>query len=176
VIIGNGLRMHTRLDIRGAGMVLIGRDCVIDGACGDSHQFVTLYTLNPHATITIGNHVRLCAARISSRFSVNIGNNAIIEESGIADTDFHTLEKSRELPSDERIEDCQIMIGDRVLIGPRSIITKGVSIGSDVVVGPGAIVIRSLPARAFALGNPAKIVKIIQAVEPGNEKCRSENI
>jgi serine O-acetyltransferase len=49
-------------------------------------------------------------------------------------------------------------IGNRVYIGPNSVIIGGIEIGDDVAVGAGAIVTHSLPPRSIAAGNPAKII------------------
>jgi maltose O-acetyltransferase len=38
-----------------------------------------------------------------------------------------------------------------------------VSIGENTVVGPGAVVTRDLPADVVAVGNPARVVRQLQA-------------
>lgn len=60
---------------------------------------------------------------------------------------------------DETRSTCKIEIGDRVSVGARSIITKGVKIGDDALIGPSSIVTRSVEAGSFVLGNPAKEVR-----------------
>jgi acetyltransferase-like isoleucine patch superfamily enzyme len=156
VQIGDGLKVYKKLDIRGKGKVIIGKNCTIAGIRGDIGRFVTLYTHSEDATITIGNDVSLFAARISCRFSIHIGNGVLIEDSGILDTDFHTIDRDRGPNPTETKAACQVIIGDRVAIGARSIVGKGVIFGADSVVAPGSVVTKSLPARCFALGNPAK--------------------
>jgi len=49
-------------------------------------------------------------------------------------------------------------LGDRVWIGPGAVITGAVTIGEDAVVGANAVVTRSVPARAAALGVPARVL------------------
>jgi acetyltransferase-like isoleucine patch superfamily enzyme len=49
-----------------------------------------------------------------------------------------------------------VRIGDRVRIGARAIILKGVTIGDDVVVGAGAIVTRDVPPGATVVGPSAR--------------------
>lgn len=154
--IGDGLKLYKRLSIIGPGKVVIGRDCVVTGVPGDASQYVTIDTHNPDAMIFIGDNATLCAARITSRFMITIGNDVLIEESGIADTDFHTIGKTREFPKSESIEKSKVTIGDRVCIGARSVVTKGVTIGSDVIITPGSIVSASLKDNCMAMGNPAR--------------------
>ncbi len=52
-----------------------------------------------------------------------------------------------------------VTIGDRVWIGCRAIILKGVTIGDGVVVGAGAVVTRDVPPWTVVAGQPAKVVR-----------------
>ena len=157
IIIGAGLKIYKRLSIEGQGKVFIGINCIADGIRGDKSQYVSIDTHSPDATIHIGNNANLHAARISSRFSISIGEGVLIEESGIADTDFHVIDKTRSTPSDENREKCEIVIGNRVCIGAKSFVMKGVKIGDDAVIGPGSVVVTSVGAGSLVFGNPAKI-------------------
>lgn len=49
-------------------------------------------------------------------------------------------------------------IGDRVFIAPGAVIVGKISVGHDAAIGANAVINRSLPERAVAIGNPAKIV------------------
>jgi maltose O-acetyltransferase len=158
--LGRGVMFRARLDIRGAGKVIIGDDVYIDAAPGDPLSFVTIYTHAPDAVVTIGPRTRLYGARISCRHAVSVGPDGLIEEAGIADTDFHALDPRRGPPIEETLERCRVTIGERVSLGARSLVAKGVTIASDVVVCPGAVVTRSLPAGVFAAGNPARVVDL----------------
>jgi acetyltransferase-like isoleucine patch superfamily enzyme len=155
--IGYGLKKFATLQINGPGQVEIGVNCTISGIRGDHSQYVTLYTHSPEAIISIGNNVRLYAARFSSRFSITVGDDVLIEESGISDTDFHSLDIDRRLPREEPGRS-RIKIGNRVSIGARSLISKGVSIGDDVIVCPGSVVTKSIPPQSIVVGNPARLV------------------
>ncbi|MBV9758771.1 MAG: hypothetical protein JO047_17135 [Alphaproteobacteria bacterium] len=52
-----------------------------------------------------------------------------------------------------------VSLGDRVWVGQRSMILKGVTIGHDAIIGAGAVVTRSVPAHCIAAGNPARVVR-----------------
>jgi len=156
--VGKGLRLYKRLDVRGDGTLSIGDNCIIDGISGDRKQFVTLYTLHRNARIEIGNNAGLYAARLSSRYAITVGHDVHIEASGIMDTDFHSIERSRGEPINESLESCAVTIGDGVKIGARCLVTKGVKIGECAVIGPGSVVTRSIPSSCFALGNPARVM------------------
>lgn len=50
-------------------------------------------------------------------------------------------------------------LGDRVWLGANVVVLKGVTIGNDVIVGAGSVVTKDLPAGAIAVGNPARVIK-----------------
>ena len=50
------------------------------------------------------------------------------------------------------------IIGDRVFIGPHTLILGPISIGDDAVIGGGSVVVRSVPPHVTVAGNPAKQV------------------
>jgi acetyltransferase-like isoleucine patch superfamily enzyme len=52
-----------------------------------------------------------------------------------------------------------IMIGNHVWIGARSIILKGVVIGDNTIIGTGSIVTKSILNNSVAVGIPANVIK-----------------
>jgi acetyltransferase-like isoleucine patch superfamily enzyme len=165
--IKEGLRIYKRLSIGGNGRINIGKNCIVDGIRGDSSQYVTIDAYNPEAVITIGDDVHFYAARIAAKFQITIGDGVLIEESGITDSDFHSIDRSRGNPPNENRERCQINIGNRVCIGARSLITKGVTIGADAVIAPGSIVTAFVKQGSIVLGNPSRPMMQSQSVEKG---------
>ena len=69
----------------------------------------------------------------------------------ISDTDNHVLDGERGC--------APVTIGDRVWIGARATVLKGVTIGDGAVVAAGALVTRDVPAGALVGGVPAKVLK-----------------
>lgn len=79
----------------------------------------------------------------------NLGTYVII-----MDSDYHDLaDHSRPGPC------APVVIGDRVWLGARTTVLKGVTIGDDTVVGAGSVVVRDLPPRCLAVGVPARVVR-----------------
>jgi acetyltransferase-like isoleucine patch superfamily enzyme len=89
---------------------------------------------------------------------VTIGDEALIEESGISDTHFHSIKRDRNCVQETR-GSSEVLIGRKVSIGARSIIQKGVRIGDDAVICPGSVVVRSLPPGSVSHGNPASPIR-----------------
>jgi len=54
-----------------------------------------------------------------------------------------------------------IDIGNNVWLGGGVIVLPGVTIGDNTVVGSGAVVARDLPANVVAVGNPARVVRLL---------------
>jgi acetyltransferase-like isoleucine patch superfamily enzyme len=84
---------------------------------------------------------------------VSIGRDCMIGWNVlIMDTDQHPL-------PGRVLDNRPVRIGDRVWIGARAIVLKGVTIGDGAVIGAGAIVTHDVPAGAVAAGPAAQIVR-----------------
>ncbi len=69
-----------------------------------------------------------------------------------------------EVPLRQALMGSPTRIGNRVWLGANVVVLKGVTIGDDVVVGAGSVVTRSLPAGTIAVGVPAKVQRYREAV------------
>ena len=56
-----------------------------------------------------------------------------------------------------------VVIEENVWIGGGAILLPGVTIGRNAVVGAGAVVSRSVPANTLVAGNPARVIREIEA-------------
>jgi acetyltransferase-like isoleucine patch superfamily enzyme len=56
---------------------------------------------------------------------------------------------------------------DRVWLGANVVVLKGVTIGTGSVIGAGSVVTRDVPAGCVAVGNPARVIRTLQAEAHG---------
>ena len=147
-----------RLHIKGSGKVSIGSDCILDSdPWGD--DYVTLFTHQPHAKITIGNKVVIRASRFGSHLSIIIKDNATLENASIYDSDFHNIDATKR---DENYNegDRKVVIGEGSYIGCECLCSKGTVLGNNVTLLPGsAIGTKKIADAKTASGNPARILK-----------------
>ncbi|MGI9146795.1 MAG: acyltransferase [Chloroflexota bacterium] len=145
-------------------MTLHGR-AVVDNqgriTLGDRVRLVsTVATLElatlPGGHLEIGNNVFInYGCSLASSKHVKIGNDCLIgSHVMIMDSDFHRVEdKSWDTSG------VPIILEDRVWIGNRCIVLKGVLIGHDSVVAAGSVVTHDVPPRTVVAGVPAKVVR-----------------
>jgi acetyltransferase-like isoleucine patch superfamily enzyme len=86
---------------------------------------------------------------------VSIGSGCSISwYANILDTNVHELV----IDGIPRPRSAPVIIGDDVWIGTGTTVLPGVTIGSGAVIGAGSVVTRDVPAKALAVGNPAKVL------------------
>lgn len=109
--------------------------------------------------VKIGNNCRIYIKDFGSEpFLIEIGNNVTIA----IGTKLLTHDGSAWLFRDKegrRYKYQPIKIGNEVFIGMNCIIMPGVSIGDNVIVGAGSVVTKSVPSNTIVAGNPAKVIK-----------------
>lgn len=69
-----------------------------------------------------------------------------------------TLGRTAVLHGGKPLERPTPTLGDRVWIGPGSVITGDVTIGSDAVIGANSVILREVPPHAVMLGVPARLI------------------
>jgi len=156
VTIGRNFRVVKGLRIKGPGKVMIGDNVNVDGTT----RAVTPYTYSKEAVIRIGSNVFLNGTRFGCGILISIGDDCIIGDSSILDTDFHHVDPQKR-HSPEPPEAKPIIVERNVWVAGATIILKGVTIGENSVVGAGSVVTADIPRNHLALGNPAQVIKKI---------------
>ena len=163
-----GPALNARLRLRGATrgrrVTLRGRPVISNQGrmtFGDRVRLVStvapleLVTL-PSGHIEVGTNVFVnYGTSIVSSAHVKIGDDCLIGTYVmVMDTDFHRVE-DKAWDTTGR----PVILEDRVWLGNRSMVLKGVRIGHDAVVAAGSVVTRDVPPRTVVAGVPAKVVR-----------------
>ncbi|UCE17501.1 MAG: transferase [Gemmatimonadota bacterium] len=107
--------------------------------------------------VKIGNHVRIHSQAFVPEYSILedgcwIGPNVVVTNA------LHPLcPKAKEC-----LKGATIRRGAKV--GANATLLPDIEIGTDALVGAGSVVVKDVPARAVVTGNPAQIVKTIDAL------------
>lgn len=72
----------------------------------------------------------------------------------VLDNDFHAIT----VDGVEQPSAAPVRIGDRVWVGTRAVVLKGVTVGDGAVIAAGAVVTKDVPAGAVVAGVPARVV------------------
>ena len=79
---------------------------------------------------------------------IHIGNHSWV----LDNADISAHDHCRKLKADT-------YIGNNSIIGINSVVLPGIRIGNHVVIGAGSIVTKDIPDNCIAAGNPAKVIK-----------------
>ncbi len=156
VRIGKNFKVIRGFSIKGPGKVIIGDNVLVDG----SMYAVTPWTHDESASIIIGNNVFLNGTRFGCAKRIEVGDNCILGDCRILDTDFHSILPGRR-NDPEYIQSSPIKIGKNVWIGLGCVILRGVTIGDNSTVSALSVVHNDVPEYTCYGGNPAVLIKRI---------------
>ncbi|WP_280136520.1 acyltransferase [Dyella japonica] len=155
----------TKLNHRGGHCRLYGRCTVVnDGVFTLGDYFCAkdgVSLVSGHgAELRIGNRVFMnYGASVYATHRITIGDHVLIaDDVRIMDTDSHDV-----VDHAKPGKTAPITIGNHVWIGLRSLILKGVTIGDGAVVAAGSVVTRDVPPHTLVAGNPARVIRAIDA-------------
>ena len=146
--------------------ISLGRCVTLDSSAranplGGSSPCV-LRTMTPTARLVVGDLVGLSSCTIVAGNSIDIGEDTILGAgSMVLDNDFHAIGSGFSWLTEYSKNSKPVKIGRGCFIGARSIILKGVTLGDRVVIGAGSVVTKDVPAHSIAAGNPARVVGTI---------------
>lgn len=151
---GRGVVAGPRLDIRGPGRVEIGDDANLYPFLGRTR----LYTRAPSARIRIGRNARLNATVVQAAVLIDIGEDCILGDANLMDTDMHPRSVERRRDPDAEVRSRPIVLERNVWVGGQAAVLPGVRIGENSVVGFRAVVTSDVPPNVVVAGNPARVV------------------
>lgn len=104
---------------------------------------------------SIGNN-----AVITANNNVSIGKNCILSAYVFISDHIHEYaDVSKDLNNQPLSEGGKVIIGDNVFIGIKSSIMRNVTIGERVVIGANSVVTKDIPPYTVVAGNPGKVIK-----------------
>ena len=119
--------------------------------------------------VTVGNNVSLNGCWIGCQKSVSIGDDCLISDCYLLDTDYHNLEPHlRHAPPGPKVK-APIVIERNVWIGANATVMKGVRVGENSAIGLGSVIRKSVPPNVVVIGNPQQIVKSLLPQNPSIE-------
>jgi acetyltransferase-like isoleucine patch superfamily enzyme len=120
----------------------------------------SIFDVGPNGDVQIGDFVSIDSAVISTNHKVSIGSYTLISFSVvIADSAVAVPWSSRRSLKEEGVSsDRDIVIGENVWIGARSIILGGARLGEGAIVGAFSVVDFEVPPFSIVAGNPARVV------------------
>ncbi|MFC6766185.1 maltose acetyltransferase domain-containing protein [Natrinema soli] len=92
---------------------------------------------------------------------VEIGGNCMIAPGVHIYTATHPLDAAERIKGPEYAK--PVTIGDNVWIGGQAVVNPGVTVGDDSVIASGAVVTEDVPDEVVVQGNPASVVKELNA-------------
>lgn len=102
---------------------------------------------------------------------ITIGENTLIGPDVKIYTAVHPILAEERIYTDEtgrsaiRTKTAPVVIGNHVWIGGGVIILPGITIGDNVVIGAGSVVTKSIPANTVAYGNPCVVKKMLDKID-----------
>ncbi|TWT82760.1 Galactoside O-acetyltransferase [Planctomycetes bacterium CA13] len=159
--IGDRFRMEQLPYIAGRGKISIGSDVYLSGK--SSFAISKRHCSEP--ILSIGNHSFLghnCAITVGR--AVTIGNHCLIAGGvRISDFDGHPIDavNRRNGETTPSASVLAVTIGNDVWIGHGAIILKGVHIGDRTIIGARSVVTKSVAPDTIVAGNPARVIKTL---------------
>lgn len=125
-----------------------------------SSSVIEDYTIvnNAVGDVVIGNRTRIGLGNTIIG-PVTIGNKVNLAQNVVISGLNHHYEDVGMAIAEQGVHTMPVIIEDDVWIGANSVILPGTMIGEHVVIGAGSVVTKDVPAYSLAVGNPASVVK-----------------
>lgn len=151
---GRNFKVFGKLVVRGPGRVIFGNDVVVS-------MEVTPFTYAADAVLRVGNHVFLNGTRFGCVQRVEIGDDCILAQCRVMDTNFHSTRADRWNP-EAPVRVKPVILERNVWVATDAGLLPGTVIGENSVVGFGAVCSGSYPANTLIAGNPATVQRDIE--------------
>lgn len=154
---GRHFKVFGSLKVRGPGEVTFGDRVTV---LGDA----TPFTYGAEARIAVGSDVLLGSVRFGCAREIVIGDECILADCSISDTDHHSARADRRSAS-APVRVAPVRLERNVWVGRQAAVLPGCTIGENSVISHGAVIMRSFGANIVIVGNPAKVAAPIPSAE-----------
>ncbi|NND66573.1 MAG: acyltransferase [Halioglobus sp.] len=140
--------------------ISIGRNFTAIGEPGNRVEIGVWGRAPGEGRIQIGDGSLMSpGSRMSASDEIVVGKGVMLANGAyITDSDWHTIYDRM-----VRTDPAPVHIGDNVWLGDGSTVLKGVTVGENSVIAARSVVTRDVPANVVVAGNPAKVVKELDA-------------
>lgn len=131
------------------------------GSIGEHVRIEQNFSCDNGKNIFIGdNFIANYNVTILDVTTVNIGSHVMIGPNTLITTVGHPISPQERRDHMGVID--KVNIGDDVWIGGNVSILPGVTIGNNVIIGAGSVVTKDIPDNSLAVGVPARVIKEIE--------------
>lgn len=113
---------------------------------------------NAVGDIVIGNHTRVGLGNTIIG-PVTIGDNVHLAQNVVISGLNHNFEEVDKTIAEQGVSTKHVIVENDIWIGANSVILPGTRIGEHVIIGAGSVVTKDVPPYSVAAGNPARVVK-----------------
>ena len=146
----------------GANVRIFGFVNLYGCSIGDNSKIGTFVEIQKNAAVganvKVSSHTFICEG-VTIEDDVFIGHNV----SFINDKYPHSTTENGQLQTDSDWQVLKTIVRRGASIGTSSTILCGVTIGEEAMVGAGSVVTRDVAARTVVAGNPAKLIRTLEA-------------
>ena len=107
-----------------------------------------------HGQTLVVNHETIIGANCTLRHSTTIGNKKLSDGSCSGSP----------------------IIGKNVEIGSNTVILGPITVGDNAVIGAGSVVVKDVPEGAVVVGNPARVIRILNTASPSVNEERVDTL
>lgn len=133
---------------------IVGKNASVEITGGFSMFYGADVKVFENGKLALGSGYSNAGLQIRCSRQIAIGNDVIIaKDAVIMDSDAHEIVHEGYQMSQG------IRIADKVWIGTRAMILKGVAVGEGAIIAAGAVVTRDVPPHAMVAGVPARVIR-----------------
>ena len=136
------------------------RNIILPYSAGKNVKIYDGVQIDKPSKLKLGNNISINRGTIiNAGGGIEIGDDVLIGPDVIIYSQNHCYEDRFKTIAEQGYSFKSTKIGSNVWLGARVIVLPGVTLGNNIVVGAGSVVTKSVGDNALVVGNPARIIK-----------------